>query len=627
MAEYQERVPVRDYRHFRPLWQRALDGESGVTWPGRCRDWVKTSGTTSGDKVIPVTREALASHRKGGWDALLMATERVGARHLVGGPMLFLGGSTAARPAGAGSRVGDLSGLAVRRLPPGLRGLYSPGPAISAIPEWEERLEAVAALAAGQDLRLISGMPSWLVILLERVARARRASGRPIRHLGQCWPNLRVLIHGGVAFAPYASVLDAWSCSPLERVEVYPASEGFVAVQTEASGGLTLMLDYGIFYEFVPVEDLSSELAEAAHRGRRRAEPLVRGRDVDAGRSLVVRAGRHGAVHRRDPLRLVITGRTRHYVNAFGENVIVEEIERALVGACRRTEAEVVEFTVAPSYPGAGEPRGGHEWLVEFRVPPQEPEEFARIIDETLIALNADYRTKRTGDVGMVAPTVTALPAGTFHQWMRAGGKLGDQHKVPARHQRPRDRRRPPRLGPCRARPARAVLPIRESRGLGGRRDDLPGVAEPSREGHVRETSAGYAPTGDDPSDLTQGDPRRREPAIRRPGRPGPGLRHGGARGARGHHRPLGGGEDDAHPVPLARPRRDGRRASVSAGEDVRTLRGAALRAHRARVGVIYQQFNLVKRLHVARQRARRPAAPPPRVAALGVARPLLRRA
>lgn len=173
--------------------------------------------------------------------------------------MLFLGGSTAARPAGAGSRVGDLSGLAVRRLPPGLRGLYSPGPTISDIPEWDDRLEAVAALAAGQDLRLIGGMPSWLVILLERVARARRASGRPMRHLGQCWPNLRVLIHGGVAFAPYASVLDAWSCSPLERVAVYPASEGFVAVQTEASGGLTLMLDYGIFYEFVPVEDLSSD--------------------------------------------------------------------------------------------------------------------------------------------------------------------------------------------------------------------------------------------------------------------------------------------------------------------------------------------------------------------------------
>jgi len=175
-------------------------------------------------------------------------------------------------------------------------------------------------------------------------------------------------------------------------------------VQTEASGGLTLMLDYGIFYEFVPVEDLSSESP--------RRHTVA---DVELNRSYALVMSTPGGLWsyvlgdtvrftRRDPLRLVITGRTRHYVNACGENVIVEEIERALVGACRRTEAEVVEFTVAPSYPGAGEPRGGHEWLVEFRIPPQEPEEFARIIDETLIALNADYRTKRTGDVGMIAP-------------------------------------------------------------------------------------------------------------------------------------------------------------------------------------------------------------------------------
>jgi len=133
----------------------------------------------------------------------------------------------------------------------------------------------------------------------------------------------------------------------------------------------------------------------------------------------------------RDPLRLVITGRTRHYVNAFGENVIVEEVERALTTACRRTEAEVVEFTVAPRYPSAEEPRGGHEWLVEFRIPPREPQDFTRILDETLIALNTDYRSKRAGGVGMVAPAVTSLPSGTFYRWMREEGKLGDQHKVP----------------------------------------------------------------------------------------------------------------------------------------------------------------------------------------------------
>jgi len=431
VADYQERVPVREYRHFRPLWERARDGGADITWPGRCRDWVKTSGTTSGDKIIPVTAEAFQSHRKGGWDALLMAVSHAGAARLLPGPMLFLGGSTAFRSIGADCRVGDLSGLAVRKLPPGLRALYSPGPEVAAIRGWEERLCAVAALAASQDVTLLCGMPSWLVVLFERVARERRATERPIRDLGHCWPHLSVLIHGGVAYPPYASVFEEWLGRRLERVEVYPASEGFVAVQTEASGGLTLMADYGIFYEFVPVEDLASD------RPRRHTVA-----DVELHRPyavvLTTGAGLWSYVLgdtvrfvARDPLRLVITGRTRHYVNAFGENVIVEEVERALVGACRRTEAEVVEFTVAPRYPSPVEPRGAHEWLVEFRVPPHEPEDFGRVLDETLQALNADYRTKRAGDVGMVAPMVTALPPGTFHRWMREGGKLGDQHKVP----------------------------------------------------------------------------------------------------------------------------------------------------------------------------------------------------
>jgi hypothetical protein len=431
VAEYQSRVPVREYRSFRPLWDRAIAGEPGVTWPGRCRQWVKTSGTTAGGKVIPVTAEAFRSHRRGGWDAFLMAVERVGAAHLMGGPMLFLGGSTTLQRIGRDGRIGDLSGLAIRRLPPGIRGRYSPGRDVAAIADWEERIDAVAALASGQDLRLVSGMPSWLAILFERVARHRQSTGRPVRDLGAYWPNLRVLIHGGVAFAPYRSVLDEWMGRCLERVEVYPASEAFVAVQTESSGGLTLMLDYDVFYEFVPLEDLTSEAP------RRETVATVA---LNTPYAVVVTTaaglwsyllGDTIRFTARDPLRLAITGRTRHFVNAFGENVIVEEVERAVVGACRRTEAEVVEFTVAPRYPSADEPRGGHEWLIEFRVSPPEPEDFVRVLDETLCALNADYRTKRAGDVGMVAPQVTVLPPGTFYRWMRGDGRLGDQHKVP----------------------------------------------------------------------------------------------------------------------------------------------------------------------------------------------------
>jgi hypothetical protein len=431
VAEYQARVPVREYLDFRPLWDRALRGARDVTWPGRAHHWAKTSGTTAGDKVIPVTREAFASHRKGGWDAFLVAVERAGAEHLLGGPMLFLGGSTTLAPIGDGARVGDLSGLVVRRLPPVIRSRYSPGPAAAAIPDWDTRMEAAAGLAARQDIRVLSGMPSWMLVFFERVARARAAAGRPVRDLGQCWPNVKIFIHGGVSFAPYASVFDEWMGRRLDRIQVYPASEGFVAVQTETKGGLTLMLDYDVFYEFIPVEDLGSL------RPRRHTVA-----DVELGRAYAVALttpaglwsyllGDTVRFTARDPLRLAITGRTRHFVNAFGENVIVEEVERALIGACRRTEAEVVEFTVAPRYPSHDSPQGGHDWLVEFRVPPVEPEDFARVLDETLCALNTDYRTKRWRDVGMAAPRVIALPRGAFHAWMRGAGKLGDQHKVP----------------------------------------------------------------------------------------------------------------------------------------------------------------------------------------------------
>ncbi|HWT79749.1 MAG TPA: GH3 auxin-responsive promoter family protein, partial [Candidatus Methylomirabilis sp.] len=245
-----------------------------------------------------------------------------------------------------------------------------------------------------------------------------------------CWPNLRVFIHGGVAYPPYGRVVEEWVGRPLQRIEVYPASEGFVALQTEA-WGLTLMVDYGIFFEFVPVEDLDSPCP--------RRHTVV---DVELHRpyaiALTTPAGLWSYLlgdtirfTARDPLRLQIIGRTRHFVNAFGENVIVEEVEQALLAACRATEADVAEFTVGPRYPSQGVTRGAHQWLIEFRHPPRDPKHFAQELDTTLQSLNTDYRTKRTGNVGMVAPVITSLPAGTFYRWLGDHGKLGDQHKVP----------------------------------------------------------------------------------------------------------------------------------------------------------------------------------------------------
>jgi hypothetical protein len=300
---------------------------------------------------------------------------------------------------------------------------------VASIPDWETRIDAVAALVARQDLRLLSGMPSWMLILFDRVARLDGEGRRP---LGERWPHLDVVVHGGVSFAPYRDLFDQRLGRPLERVEVYPASEGFVALQTERSGGLTLMLDYGIFYEFVPLEDLGAPVP--------RRHTVA---DVELDRPYAVALTTPGGLWAyllgdvvrftaRDPLRLQIVGRTRHFVNAFGENVIVEEVERAMVEACRRAGAPVVEFTVAPHYASTAETRGRHDWLVEFAAPPPTGlEGFTRLLDDTLRQLNTDYRTKRAGDVGMLPPRLIPLPAGTFYAWMRSRGKLGGQNKVP----------------------------------------------------------------------------------------------------------------------------------------------------------------------------------------------------
>jgi hypothetical protein len=429
IADYQRRAPITTYLDMRPLIERAIRGEPDVLWPGRTPRYCKTSGTTAGDKYIPVTREAYRAHRRGGLDTLALALRRVGGFERLDGPMLFLGGSSRTEPIGRHAEVGDLSGLVVKRLPRWIRGHYSPGPEIAGIPGWEERLTATAWLARHQDLRLISGMPSWMLVLFDRV---RALVGDRELALGRLWPGLSIFVHGGVRMDPYRSVFEAAIDRPIHYLEVYPASEGFVAIQVAAADpGLTLMLDYGIFYEFVP----SSELSRPSPRRLTIA-------DVRLGESYAIllttpaglwsyALGDTVRFVSLSPPQLVITGRTRHFVNAFGENVIVEEVERAAAEACLRSGAELVEFTVAPAYPdGPGRP-ARHDWAVEFRTAPSSLAGFAWALDEALRALNTDYRTKRAGDVGMASPRVIPVPPGSFHRWLRSRGQLGDQHKVP----------------------------------------------------------------------------------------------------------------------------------------------------------------------------------------------------
>jgi GH3 auxin-responsive promoter len=427
-ADFQRRVPVTTYLDVRPLVERAIRGERDVLWPGRPAEYCKTSGTTAGDKYIPVTQEAFRAHRRGGRDALLLAAHRVGAKSL-DGPMLFFGGSTRTERLGPHAEVGDLSGLAARRLPVWLRSRYAPGPDIAGVPDWERRLAATAQRVQHQDLRLISGMPSWMLVLFERIRTLIR---QPDLRLGQLWPNLSVFIHGGVRMEPYRNVVETTLGRPIEYLEVYPASEGFVATQVAAGDpGLTLMLDYGIFYEFVPVAELGSGSPRRLMIGEVRiGEPYAILLSTPAGLWSYLLGDTVRFVSL-DPPQLVITGRTGHFVNAFGENVIVEEVERAAAAACACTHAELVEFTVAPIYPGGPGQPARHEWAIEFRSLPASLETFAQAVDDALQALNTDYRTKRAHDVGMALPRVRAVPPGTFHRWLAARNKLGNQHKVP----------------------------------------------------------------------------------------------------------------------------------------------------------------------------------------------------
>ena len=428
IAEYQERVPLREYADFRPLWDRALAGASGMTWPGRVRRWARSAGTTGETKLVPVTRETLASYRRGGWDALLRAVERVGAEHLMGGVSLLLGASTRLTSVGEGGLAGDASAMAIRTLPAVVGRWCSPSPDLAAMTGLAGAARRDGSSRHGPGRAARGGHAA----LARRALRGDHAGARGERPTGSrpraVLARARVLVHGGASIHPYAPAIDEWMGRRLERVELYQAAEAFLAVQTEARDGLTLLLDHGVFHEFIPVEDLR------ASRPRRHTVA-----EVELGTEYAVAVttpaglwsyllGDTVRFTARDPLRLVVTGRVGHVVDVCGERLTVEEVERAMARACRRTEAQVVEFTVAP---GRSSRPFAHDWLVEFGATPTEPQEFARVLDETLCALNTRYRARRWHDLGLGAPAVVALPRGCFSEWLRQTGRLGAPHKVP----------------------------------------------------------------------------------------------------------------------------------------------------------------------------------------------------
>lgn len=444
---WRERVPLRTYEGLASQIERMKRGEADVLWPGRCSFFAVSSGTTAGrTKYLPVTDAMLGHFRKAGLDSLFYYGARAGAGFFQG-KHLFLGGATTLSPlpeVGAHPAfAGDLSGITALNLPAWAeKHLYEPGAEIAQMADWPAKIEAIARRCADRDIRMLAGIPSWVLILASAVLEEHaRRTGRKARTLREVWPRFECLVHGGVPVGPFAAELHA-ICGPgVNFHEVYPASEGFIAAQdAEPEAGLRLMADAGIHYEFLPLAEFDE--ARLAQLGPR-ALPLEEVRPgVDYALVMTTPAGlaRYviGDVVRfvsAEPARLVYAGRTRLQLSAFGEHVIEKELTDALTTVCARHGWQVVNFHVAPVFMNSltGQKRGSHEWWIELRagsdMNPTGPV-MAPLLDAELQRLNDDYEAKRKGG-GLLPPTVRLVMPGVFEQWQRACGKWGGQNKMP----------------------------------------------------------------------------------------------------------------------------------------------------------------------------------------------------
>jgi hypothetical protein len=434
-TEFQQRVKLRRYEDFwADYWQAAFPVLREITWPRTIPYFAVTSGTTTGKtKYIPVSRDMLASNRRAALDLLTFHVLNRPRSRIFAGKNFMLGGSTALTPEAPGIHSGDLSGIAANEVPWWARPRFFPPPDLALIADWETKIAALAKASLATDIRAIGGTPSWLLIFFDKLAELRPGGER---HLAAFYPDLELLIHGGVNFAPYHRRFEALlEGSHAELREVYPASEGFIAVADRGPDeGLRLILDHGLFYEFVPVTELGG-----AQPVRHWLATIETGIDYAvvvsscAGLWAYILGDTVRFVDRSPP-RLLITGRTSYTLSAFGEHLIGEEVERAVAVAAQAIGADVADYSVGPLHPEKPGELGGHLYIVEFAegIPAAQPlRRFAEILDTELQSINDDYRAHRSGGFGLTSPRIEAMPPGFFAAWMKARGRLGGQNKVP----------------------------------------------------------------------------------------------------------------------------------------------------------------------------------------------------
>lgn len=422
--DFKKRVPVRDYEELKPYVDQVLEGKSDVLWKGKPSYFAKTSGTTSGTKYIPITKDSIPNHINSARNALLGYVHETGNASFLDGGLIFLSGSPELDQK-AGINTGRLSGIVNHHVPGYLRTNQKPTYQTNCIEDWETKLDKIVDETIGEDMRLISGIPPWVQMYFDRI-QAR--TGKKIKDV---FPNFSVFVYGGVNFEPYRAKLFESIGKKIASIETYPASEGFIAYQdSQQSEGLLLLLNSGIFFEFIAADEYFNE-----NRSRITIDEVELGKNY----ALVINsnAGLWGysigdtiKFVSKNPYRIVVSGRIKHFISAFGEHVIGEEVEKAMKLTMEKfTEVELVEFTVAPQVaPTEGMPH--HEWLIEFSRVPKNIESFSQELDKHLRQLNVYYDDLITGNI-LRTLKITALRKNGFIDYMKSQGKLGGQNKVP----------------------------------------------------------------------------------------------------------------------------------------------------------------------------------------------------
>ena len=428
IREFKKNVPIYEYDDIKPYILRMMEGEENILWNTPVKWFAKSSGTTSDkSKFIPISEESLQdNHFKASKDVLSNYYKNFPSSDLLTGKSLVVGGSHQINKLNEEIQYGDLSAVLMQNSPFWGQWLRTPELSVALLDEWENKIEKLAQITAQENVTSLAGVPTWTLLLLKRILQIKGAET-----ISEVWPNLELYINGGVSFVPYKEQFDRIIGKKINYLEIYNASEGFIAgQQSPGEDGMLLFTEHGVFYEFLPVEEYGKENPRTI--GLKNVE-------LDQNYALVISTT--GGLWRYligdtiqftslDPYKIKVTGRLKHYMNAFGEEVIVDNSDKAIAIAAEKTHAVVNDYTAAPVFFTEGN-NGTHEWLVEFDTPPNNMKEFTIELDSALKSINSDYEAKRYKDIALRMPIVRSIPKGVFTKWLRSKGKLGGQHKVP----------------------------------------------------------------------------------------------------------------------------------------------------------------------------------------------------